>query len=85
VSTRPLLTVKQVCAQLAIGRTQLNGLFRAGTLTKIALGPKSIRVDPDDLDRYIDRSRLVTQKVRDSVARAFDADQQFDQTDNPFR
>jgi len=76
--------VKQVCQRLTIGRTTLEGLFKSGKLTKVVIGPKAIRVDPDELDRFVASVSQVGTSVESAVAVAFDADAQFDTSDSPF-
>lgn len=83
-TTRPFLKVKEVCARLALSRTKVDALFRAGKLTPHRLGSRSIRVDPDELDRYIEASRQTKPTVQQSVERVVDADSHFDTSDNPF-
>ena len=68
MSVRPLLTVKQVCQRLTIGRTTLEGLFKSGKLTKVVIGPKAIRVDPDELDRFVASVSQVGTSVESAVA-----------------
>lgn len=81
---RPLLTVKQACERLSVGRYKLDDLFRSGKLTKVVLGSRTVRVDQDDLDRYIESARQHRQSIEKSVAAAFDPDSQFDLTNSPF-
>ena len=52
--TEQLLTVPDVAARLAISRTGVYDLFRAGVLPSVAVGSRR-RVKTSDLDAYIDR------------------------------
>jgi excisionase family DNA binding protein len=85
-SDRPLLTVKQTCERLTIGRSKLEDLFRAGKLTKLHHGPRSVRVSPEQVDHYIAQMHAqAATPVAEAVSGVFDANAQFNMTDSPFR
>lgn len=78
-----LLTVKVACSRLSIGRSKLNELFRAGKLTKVCLGARTVRVREDEIDRYI-ASCARSAPVQRAAAAPFDANAHFDSSNNPF-
>ena len=48
-----LLTYKEAAAYLAISYNTLRRLIKDGKISCIRLGPKTVRVAKDDLDRFI--------------------------------
>jgi excisionase family DNA binding protein len=48
-----LCTVKQTCKRLAIGRSHLWHLIRAGKLHTVRIGKRGIRIPESEIDRFI--------------------------------
>ena len=48
-----LLTVKQACNELQIGRSQLHGLCQAGTIRTVKIGARGVRIPRDEVFRFI--------------------------------
>jgi excisionase family DNA binding protein len=60
-----LLKVKDVADQLSVGKSTAYRLIEEGeiTFTRVGSGRGTIRVRPEDLERYINRPRAVQQAV----------------------
>lgn len=56
MSAAPLLTIAQVAERLAVHRTTVADLLARGDLRRITIGARTVRIDPDDLARYLRRS-----------------------------
>lgn len=56
---RPLLTLAQAATFLGLSTREVQRLVSAGELPKIALGEKSQRIAPADLDAFIAARRVV--------------------------
>lgn len=52
MSVNQLLSVKQACDQLAISRSQLWCLIRAGRIRTVPIGTRGIRIAQSELDRF---------------------------------
>lgn len=54
-STPPsdLLTTREACAYLRVGRTTLRQYIADGLIRPLRLGPKNLRFDPRDLDSVL--------------------------------
>jgi excisionase family DNA binding protein len=52
-----LLTVKQACTELQVGRTQLYGICKAGSIRVVKIGERGVRIPRDEIARYI-RERM---------------------------
>lgn len=52
-----LLTVKQACQELQIGRTRLHGLCRGGAIRTVKIGTRGVRIPREEIARYV-RERL---------------------------
>lgn len=52
-----LLTIKQACYELQIGRTHLYGLCKAGSVRYVKIGDRGVRIPRDEIARYI-RERI---------------------------
>lgn len=48
-----LLTVRQACRELQIGRTRLHGLCQAGALRTVRVGPRGVRIPRGEIARFI--------------------------------
>lgn len=51
-----LLTIKQVCERLAIGRSHLWCLIRADKIRTVQIGKRGIRISESELERFIAES-----------------------------
>ncbi|MFQ3678837.1 MAG: helix-turn-helix domain-containing protein [Fimbriimonadaceae bacterium] len=49
-----LLTVREVCSWLGIGRSRFYELVRSGELPVIRLGPRGVRLRSSDLERFVE-------------------------------
>lgn len=52
MTATPLLTVKDVCAQLQASRTTIHVLRRAGELRPLKIG-RNVRFRQEDIDTYL--------------------------------
>jgi excisionase family DNA binding protein len=48
-----MLTVKQTCERLAIGRSHLWCLIRTGKLRTVRIGKRGVRIPEFEIDRFI--------------------------------
>lgn len=55
---RKLLTAPEVAQRLNVGRSTAFDLMRKGEIRSVRIGKKSIRAIEDDLDDYIDRRTI---------------------------
>lgn len=82
---RPMLSIAEVMTRLNTGRHPIDLLIKSGKLPAAKI-VGTWRIDPDDLEAYIDaqkaEARGETREV--AVGKAFDADEQLDQVGNPF-
>ncbi|GMV88493.1 MAG: hypothetical protein AMXMBFR81_14240 [Chthonomonas sp.] len=51
-----MLTIKQACHVLAIGRSQLWCLIRAGRIRTVRIGKRGVRVPVLEIDRFVRES-----------------------------
>jgi excisionase family DNA binding protein len=54
----PLLTTKETCKYLRLGRTKVNSLRRSGEIRVVYLAGRSPRYLKSDLDAFIERRRF---------------------------
>lgn len=59
-----LLTTAQVCEKLSISRRHLQTLRKRGVFRTIRISPRSLRFDEDDIDAYIRKGGLETERVQ---------------------
>lgn len=52
-----LLTYKEAAERLAISETALRKRVSVGKIPRIQLGPRSCRIDEEELERYIEQGR----------------------------
>jgi excisionase family DNA binding protein len=50
-----LLTIRQACGTLAIGRTKLYELIQGGQLRAVRIGERGIRVPQSEVDRFVSK------------------------------
>lgn len=48
-----LLTVREAQGYLSLGRTQLHGLCKAGTIRVVKIGKRGIRVPLSEIERFV--------------------------------
>lgn len=48
-----VLTIKQTCERLAIGRSHLWCLVRSGKIRTVRIGKRGIRIPESEIDRFI--------------------------------
>ncbi len=48
-----LLTVREACEALSIGRTKLNELLRSNRLKGVKIGERGIRVPSSEIERFV--------------------------------
>ena len=56
---KPLLKTSDVCELLGVSRKTVNRLHRDGFLPKIKVGAKTVRYRQEDLDKLVQRRRLI--------------------------
>ena len=54
----PMLTVESVAGVLNVRPAQVRRLVRMGRLAAVRVGIRQMRVEPDELERYIERERV---------------------------
>lgn len=64
-----LLTVADICSRLKIGRTKAWALISSGQLRPIRIGTL-VRIDPRELDRFIETCAIETDDSAGSGLRA---------------
>jgi excisionase family DNA binding protein len=52
-----LLTVKQACQRLQIGRTLCYGMCQAGLLHPVQIGSRGVRIPNSEIERFIREQR----------------------------
>lgn len=62
-----LVGYKQVSRRLGVKMGTLYAWVQAGRIPHIRLGPRSVRFDPDAVERWIDENRRAEPKLRDRV------------------
>lgn len=62
-----MLTYKQACAKANISMSQLYRAMRAGDIVPLKPGPRIRRIDPEDLQAYVDHLRA-ERDAKDSAA-----------------
>lgn len=55
-----LLTIKQACERLAIGRSHLWCLVRSGKIRTVRIGKRGVRIEKAEIDRFITESTNAT-------------------------
>lgn len=63
LSKRTWLTVPEVAEELRIPRTRCYELIQQGSLPAVRIGERSIRVNRQELDRFLLESRRVTEQA----------------------
>ena len=56
---KPLLKTSDVCELLGVSRKTVNRLHRDGFLPKIKVGAQTVRYRQEDLDKLVQRRRLI--------------------------
>ena len=49
-----LITIKEACATLNVGRTLFNALCRSGQIKTVRVGRRGIRIPIIEIDRFIE-------------------------------
>ena len=57
VKTTQLLTIRQACEEMQVGRTMLYGLCKAGAIRSVKIGNRGVRIPVVEIERYI-RERM---------------------------
>jgi len=60
----PLLTIGEAAARLAVHPRTFRGWLAAGKLPHVRLGARAVRIDPADLEDFIERSRQPAERGR---------------------
>ncbi|MCA9313877.1 MAG: helix-turn-helix domain-containing protein [Planctomycetes bacterium] len=55
--TTPLLTIPDVAARLNVSERTVRAWIAAGRLAVVRLGPRCVRIEPDEVERMVEEAR----------------------------